>query len=280
MKIIIFTFLFVVSILACTPSEAPPVFDEISTSSHSHGKVVWYNLASPSPDISKNFYETVFGWTTEEYGENNKRIWIFRNNNKPVGLMAHYKSDKNTGEWIGSISVDNIYDVSAMAKSMNAKILNKPLEIKNQGTFSFIEDPQGANFALIKFKKGDPDTKLSAYNTFLGMELWSNNTVESKKFYTDVIGYNVESKKVGNVDLTIFKKNDLMCAGMQQNPVEGVRSHWMPYIRVSNLQNTFEKAVENGATVLMEPNKNILNGSIAIIMDPTGAPVALQVYNP
>lgn len=267
-------------LFACSPSAAPPILTEISTPGYHHGRVVWYTLASPNPEVAKNFYESVFGWTTVPYGDKNRELWVFKNGDSPVGLMARYNSDNNSGEWIGSISAEDVDAASSEAKSLGAKILSKPVAIENQGTVSFIKDPQGANFSLIKLAGGDPEPKLANPNSFLGMELWSNDTQASHQFYTQVAGYETEMRKEGAIDYTVFKKGDLNCAGMLANPAENVRSHWLPYIRVADIQQSLAKAKENGATVLLEPNATIRNGSVAIILDPTGAPLALQVYNP
>ncbi|MCS5490082.1 VOC family protein [Algoriphagus limi] len=267
-------------LFACSPSAAPPVLTEISTPGYHHGRVVWYNLASPNPEVSKNFYEEVFGWTTIPYGDKNREIWVFKNGDQPVGLMARYNSDNNSGEWIGSISTADVDASASEAKSLGAKILNKPVAVENQGTVAFIQDPQGANFSLINLAKGDPEPKLAQHNSFLGMELWSNDTQSSHDFYTEIAGYETEMRKEGTIDYTVFKMGDMNCAGMLANPAENVRSHWLPYIRVADVQQSLAKAKASGATVLLEPNAGIRNGSVAIILDPTGAPLALQVYNP
>jgi len=145
---------------------------------------------------------------------------------------------------------------------------------------SYVQDPQGAHFSLIRMAGGDPEPNLASLDTFLGMELWSNNTEESQKFYSEILDYEIEMSKEGGVDYTVFKKNTLNCLVMLENPVENVRSHWLPYIRVADVNAALAKAKENGATVVLEPSADIRNGSVAIILYPTGAPLALQVYNP
>lgn len=280
MKKLLWSLVFSVILVSCSPSAAPPVLTEVSTPGYHPGRVVWYTLASPNPEVAKNFYESVFGWTTTPYGDNNRELWVFQKDQKPVALMARYKSDNNSGEWIGSISAEDVEQASSEAKSLGATILAKPVAVANQGMISYVQDPQGAHFSLIRMAGGDPEPNLASLDTFLGMELWSNDTEQSQKFYTDILDYEIEMRKEGDVDYTVFKKNSLNCLGMLQNPVENVRSHWLPYIRVADVNAALAKAKEHGATVLLEPSSDIRNGSVAIILDPTGAPLALQVYNP
>lgn len=265
---------------ACTPSSAPLILTEIGYAGYHPGRVVWYNLASPNPEASKNFYENVFGWNTVPFGDDKKKIWVFRDGEKPVALMAYYNSDNNSGEWIGAISVSDVAEATSAAKSEGAKIMRKPDQIENQGTISFVQDPQGAHFSLIKLANGDPDVEIAPTNQFLGLELWSNDPAQSEGFYKSVVGYETVSAKHGSIDYTVFKMGDMNCAGMLQNPSTAVRSHWLPYIRVADVNATLTKAKTAGAKVLIEPNASIRNGSVAVILDPTGAPLALQVYNP
>lgn len=271
---------FVGLLAACTPGAAPPILTEVGDAGYHPGRVVWYNLASPNPDASRVFYETVFGWNTVPYGDDKKKIWVFRDGDQPVALMALYDSDNNSGEWIGAISVPDVAEATDIAKSQGARIMRKPDQIENQGTISFVQDPQGAHFSLIKLANGDPDVEVAPTNHFLGLELWSNDPSQSQSFYKSVVGYEAASTQQGSIDYTVFKMGDMNCAGMLQNPSTAVRSHWLPYIRVADVNATLAKAKTAGAKVLIEPNASIRNGSVAVILDPTGAPLALQVYNP
>ncbi|WBL41629.1 VOC family protein [Algoriphagus halophytocola] len=265
---------------ACTPGATPPIASQIGETNYTPGRVVWHDLASPNPEASAAFYESVFGWTTVPYGEDEKMVWIFKKEDKPVALMAYYQTENNSGEWIGAISVPDVSASTQKAKNQGAKVLKKAMEVDNRGTISFIQDPQGAHISLVKLANGDPEPTLAEINTFLGQELWSNDTDDSESFYSNVVGYTSEETDNQKVPYTIFKMGDLNCAGMLKNPAPTVRSHWVPYLRVADLGETIAKATRAGGKVLIEPNPEIRNGNVALLMDPTGAPLAVQVYNP
>ncbi|UZD24260.1 VOC family protein [Algoriphagus halophytocola] len=265
---------------ACTPGATPPIASQIGATNYTPGRVVWHDLASPNPEASAAFYESVFGWTTVPYGEDEKMVWIFKKEDKPVALMAYYQTENNSGEWIGAISVPDVSASTQKAKNQGAKVLKKAMEVDNRGTISFIQDPQGAHISLVKLANGDPEPTLAEINTFLGQELWSNDTDDSESFYSNVVGYTSEETDNQKVPYTIFKMGDLNCAGMLKNPAPTVRSHWVPYLRVADLSETIAKATRAGGKVLIEPNPEIRNGNVALLMDPTGAPLAVQVYNP
>ncbi|MEP1955142.1 MAG: VOC family protein [Algoriphagus sp.] len=265
---------------ACTPGATPPIASQIGESTYTHGKIVWHDLASPNPEASAAFYEAVFGWTTVPHGEGEKMVWVFKSDDKPVALMAYYQTENGSGEWIGAISVADVTDATSKAKAQGAKIIKKAMNVDDRGSISFIQDPQGASISLIKLTNGDPEPGLAEMNTFLGQELWSTETSQSASFYSSVVGYTAEETDTQKVPYTLFKMGDMNCAGMLKNPATTVRSHWVPYIRVADLKETLAKATKAGAKVLVEPNPEIRNGSVALLMDPTGAPLAVQVYNP
>ena len=198
---------------------------------------------------------------------------------KSEKARTHLQTENGSGEWIGAISVPDVTEATDKAKSQGAKVIRKAMNVDERGSISFIQDPQGASISLIKLANGDPKPGLSEMNTFLGQELWSNDPTQSASFYSSVVGYTAEETDDQKVPYTIFKMGDMNCAGMLKNPAPSVRSHWVPYIRVSNLTETLEKATRAGAKVLVEPSPEIRNGNVALLMDPTGAPIAVQVYN-
>jgi len=265
---------------ACTPAVVPPIGSEIAGNEHTHGKVVWYDLASPNPAQSATFYEAVFGWKAIPYGEGSKMVWVFQNEGKPVGLLAKYNSKNNSGEWIGSISVADVSGTTEKAKSMGAKVIRNPTEVENLGSVSFIEDGQGAHVSFINLSNGDPMAGLPALNSFLGLELWSNDPDDSKAFYGGVVGFNAEAVPTVSPNYMMMKKDGRNCIGLLKNPAEGIRSHFIPYVRVADVKATIEKARKAGAQILIEPSPEIRGGTAGLFLDPTGAPVAVQVYNP
>ncbi|MHA7128812.1 VOC family protein [Algoriphagus namhaensis] len=265
---------------ACTPGVSPPIESQIASSEYTHGRVVWHSLASPNPQASATFYEQVFGWTTKPFGDGSRMVWIFENEGVPVGLMANYQTKSGSGEWIGSISVPDVAAAVEEAKTKGSVILEKPQASENLGTIAFIQDRQGANISLIKFAKGDPKPGLAPLNSFLGLELWSNDPEASKEFYTDLIGYQTAEMEGVGIEYTMFQMNGKNYASVMKNPAENIRSHWVPYIRVKDITETVNKAKAAGGKVLIAPSPEIRGGTAALLMDPSGAPVAIQVYNP
>ncbi len=268
------------TIFACSPSAAPPIESEISTSTYTHGRVVWHDLASPDPEASKSFYESVFGWKAEPYGDGNRQIWVFQKDGEPIALMAKYQTKDGTGEWIGAISVPDVDAAVEKARSLGAVVLEDTRDSESIGTVGFVQDDQGANISFIKFTNGDPEPELGGIDEFLGLELWSKNPESSIKFYSDIVGYKTAKMDGMGIDYTMLQMDGKNCASVMQSPAEATRAHWVPYVRVSDIDATVAKIKAAGGQMLIEQAPEIRGGTAALFIDPTGAPMAIQVYNP
>jgi len=60
--------------------------------------------------------------------------------------------------------------------------------------------------------------------------------------------------------------------------LEDVRSHWLPYVRVADPESLAARVEELGGTILLAPGDAVRKGSVAIVLDPSGAPVAFQKW--
>ena len=59
-----------------------------------------------------------------------------------------------------------------------------------------------------------------------------------------------------------------------------VNPTWLPYVRVTNVAETIEKAVQLGGKVLVAPKAEVLDGKVAVLEDPTGAAVGILSWVP
>jgi len=61
-------------------------------------------------------------------------------------------------------------------------------------------------------------------------------------------------------------------------PWDDVKPNWLPYIAVEDVMAIVAKAEELGGKILVEPDKTIREGRVAIIADPSGAVFAVQQF--
>jgi predicted enzyme related to lactoylglutathione lyase len=73
----------------------------------------------------------------------------------------------------------------------------------------------------------------------------------------------------------MFTSGDKQFGGLVQGPKEIPVSFWLPYVLVSNVEETTKKAKSLGAKVHVEPRALPGLGTMAAFSDPTGAHVAV-----
>jgi predicted enzyme related to lactoylglutathione lyase len=265
---------------SCNGGITYPSVSDNSSGEYHPGQFVWHDLATPNPDASMDFYKSVFGWEYSLIGSGENTYYVILNDDKPIGgmfkLAAKYG---NAGEWVGSISVN---DVDAAVKyniDQGGKTIFDAVSFKGRGETALVQDPQGAIVAFLHADGGDPAfIKEPKENSWLWNELWTNDTDGSLKYYNGLFGFGAKSISGSKVPYFVFEKDKTKYCGVLGNPVEGARSAWMPYIRVSDVKSAVEKAKKAGATIMMEPNENIRKGSVAVILDPYGAQFTVQEW--
>ena len=265
---------------SCNGGITYPSVSDNSSGEYHPGQFVWHDLATPNPDASMDFYKSVFGWEYSLIGSGENTYYVILNDDKPIGgmfkLAAKYG---NAGEWVGSISVN---DVDAAVKyniDQGGKTIFDAVSFKGRGETALVQDPQGAIVAFLHADGGDPAfIKEPAENSWLWNELWTNDTDGSLKYYNGLFGFGAKSISGSKAPYFVFEKDKTKYCGVLGNPVEGARSAWMPYIRVSDVKSAVEKAKKAGATIMMEPNENIRKGSVAVILDPYGAQFTVQEW--
>lgn len=113
---------------------------------------------------------------------------------------------------------------------------------------------------------------------FCWTELATGNVQAAKDFYAKVFGWQFSDLNMGEMTYTMIQNGNKDFGGMWSIPKDKekhIPPHWMSYILVENLNDSLEKALKNGATII-KPSTNAGNmGLFAIITDPTGAHIAL-----
>jgi len=111
-------------------------------------------------------------------------------------------------------------------------------------------------------------------NPFVWVELHTADAEKAKKFYTDLFGWKLE--QMGDMPYTLILGEQGGVGGISAQPTQAnPKAHWLTYVGVPNLDTATKKAKSLGATVKEENIPIPGAGRFSIIIDPTGAEVAL-----
>ena len=115
-----------------------------------HGAPSWIELHTNDVTAAKKFYTDVLGWQIEgmEMQSGGTYEVIKAGDERIGGLMT---ADHRPTRWVSYVTVDNVDERTAKAKSAGAKIITEPEDIPGVGRISTIEDPTGAAICLITY---------------------------------------------------------------------------------------------------------------------------------
>lgn len=267
-------------LVGCATTNTPiklklnPVTDT-PTGIHHQGKFIWNDLLTEDVAAAKDFYGKLFGWTFEEFDH----YAVIKNNGQSIGGMLQVTNDTETIEdarWVCSLSVADVDEAAALVTKEGGTVYRGPLDMPDRGRGALVSDPQGAQLLLLHTTDGDPEDKEPVIGSWLWHELWSNDTEASLDFYQKLAGYDYDGEKT---DYLILLKDEQWRAGIRYVPDPEVQMRWIPVVRVADTEDTAERIKELGGEVLVGPRPTPSGGSVALLTDPSKAPLIIQRWS-
>ncbi|MEE8447771.1 MAG: VOC family protein [Gemmatimonadota bacterium] len=249
-----------------------------STGKYQYGKFVWFDLATSDVQAAKHFYGELFGWVFSELAEKEVRYTVIENRNRMIGgIVADPEADGSASVWIGSISVPNVDRAAQQTKDAGGVVHDPPSFLKDRGRTAFVTDPQGAAVAFLRASGGDPPDREPSSGDFGWVELWTPDLAGSLAFYVS-LGYTAGGLQIrGDEPYRVLKVAGEPQAGVVELEGDDAGSGWLPYVAVDDLSATLESVVALGGQVAVEPDPEFIEGQAAVIVDPTGAVLAVYV---
>lgn len=113
-------------------------------------------------------------------------------------------------------------------------------------------------------------------NPFVHIELQTKDIDKAKDFYTSLFDWKLEDMPApGGMPYTMINVGEGTGGGIFLNDDPKVPSHWLAYVGVDDIEASTRKARELGATVLQDVMEIGDYGWLSVIMDPTGAVLAM-----
>jgi predicted enzyme related to lactoylglutathione lyase len=246
------------------------------------GKFVWHNLITSDGAAAREFYGGLFGWEFDIKDDGRYSVITFEGRN--LGGILDASMDGNApkrAHWLSAMSVANLDASLAAVSEAGGKQHEAPIDVSGVGRVVTVEDADGAVLHLLDSERGDPPDVEPRVHTWLWHELLANHADRARDFYETAFGYRAEPlKKNPSADYRVLWSAGKARAGILPNPFDSTRSAWIPYVRVEDPTSLAERVPELGGTVVIAPRPDVRDGTLALILDPSGAPVALQQWSP
>jgi len=263
----------IMSACATTLPEVPPLD---ASEKLLPGKVVWHDLVTPDMHSAKAFYGGLLGWTFEDVSSGYS---LARHNGRLVAGIAKLNLSGRTSHWLPLVSVADMDRVLAAADAAGGKTIKKPFDLANRGRIAVLKDSQGAAFGVVQSSHGDPADRDAEINGWLWDEIWSENVPAAIAFYQSVGGYEVDEKRVGDINYRYLARDGEPRVGLLEKPSPDIGNTWVAYVRVADVNVAVDKAKTLGGNVLMAPNASVRNGTVAVLTDPSGAGFIVQEWD-
>ena len=240
------------------------------------GKIIWHDLLTEDTAATTDFYGKLFGWTFRQQG----RYTVVLHEGEAIAGIVQVKAKdkgKQAAHWLLSMSVSDVDQAASIVTSNGGEIHFGPTDMKNHGRTVLVSDPQGARLILLDSTSGDPidEEELPSIGSWFWHELWTHEPEKSIAFYKQLAGYTIAEKRD---DYWLLKTDEQWRAGVRNLLVDSWKMRWLPTIRVNDIKETQVRVEKLGGQVLIGEQAT-LNGSAAVIADPTGALLILQRWS-
>jgi predicted enzyme related to lactoylglutathione lyase len=267
-----------------------PSITETPTGTRQAGKIIWHDLITHTPEASKRFYRELFGWEFEDLGLDfgfgrTVNYTLIRNRGVLVGGMVDANllgrpNPEQLSQWVVAMSVADIYAAVAAVLAGGGRVLTPPTDVGERGMLALVEDDQGAAFALLQTRNGDPADSDLTLGAFLWDEVWVDDIDSAIDFYAGLGG--IESGIFTAPNGTVYRYMSGAGKprfGLLKSPVEGLMPTWTSYLRVEQPAAILARVSGLGGRVLTPLRKRAEVEEVALIAGPSGAGIAIQTWS-
>jgi predicted enzyme related to lactoylglutathione lyase len=244
------------------------------------GVFVWHDLITNNPGASRDFYGALFGWTFEGGVGVDPGYAVIKHEKRPIGgiVPLQRRDGEVVAQWLAYVVVADVDRASEAFRQAGGTVFRGPLNVRKDLRVAVVADAQGAPLGLASRGPDVDDDNVPTEHRWLWMEYVAVDPAPALKFYGDVVGFDNEISETRNNFTYYLLKTDRPRAGLFRSPWERKTSAWLPYVRVADPAAMAMRAVELGGSIALSPRPDVRNGSLAIVLDPTGAPLALQKF--
>ena len=245
------------------------------------GRFVWHDLMTRDVPASQRFYGGLLGWRFETVKRGDRPYVLARSGSDPVAGIVDVNHFPDAGaQWISFMAVDDVDKAVGVVQSAGGKVLLDARDLEPVARVAVVADPQGAPLGLAKLWKDRPEMLKPVARQFFWDEYLASNAAQALDFYKRLAGYQstISDTRLG-VEYHVLQ-NSRKRAGLFQLPASatGILPNWLPYVMVDDPQALASRVSGLGGQVILPAAPERRNGTLVIIKDPSGAPLALQKY--
>ncbi|HEY1455915.1 MAG TPA: VOC family protein [Candidatus Dormibacteraeota bacterium] len=241
----------------------------------------WVDLSSTDAAASRDYYSKLFGWKVELAPDPGAGGYaLAKSAGKNVAGIGPTQDPQGPSAWMVYIGVSDAEETAEKIQAAGGKVVAPPFDVLKSGRMAVFQDPAGAYISVWQPNEMPGFDVLRSANAYSWAELNARGIDKATAFYTKVFGWTTKVSPMGEgqPDYTEFQlKGESIAGGMEMNPMvpKEVPSYWMVYFGAKDVDQSFKKAIDLGATEMVAP-MDFPGGRFAILSDPQGAMFGLM----
>jgi uncharacterized protein len=239
------------------------------------GAPCWVDLFTSEPDKSRAFYERLFGWTSEDAGEEYGGYINFLKDGIPVaGCMRNDGQSGSPDLWSVYLATDDAKATADAAAANGGQVLVPPMDVMELGTMVLMTDVGQAAIGAWQPGLHKGFGILGEPGTPSWFELFTRDYDASVRFYREVFKWDAhDAGDTPEFRYTTLGEGDTVMAGIMDATAflpEAVPAHWSVYFGVDDTDAALAQIVDLGGAIVV-PAEDTPYGRLAQAADPTGA---------
>lgn len=240
------------------------------------GTFLGADLITENAEAASRFYAGLFPWDVEKVEDGGYAV---HHKGRLIASISQIDGSKDVDHsfWLVGLAVNDLKQTMRAAGKNSAKVYEKNRKVRDLGRFSVIGDAENAEVMFIQSGK-TPVGGTTGPGAWVWAELWTNDIEKAVTFYSSVIGVGHDTTDRGGRPYHYFASQGEPRVGIIKIPdeLERVEPGWAPYVGIEDISATLAKVKGLGGRVIFGQTEHPSAGSVALIMDPSGA--ALFVY--
>jgi predicted enzyme related to lactoylglutathione lyase len=243
------------------------------------GKFVWFELVGGDAPKAQAFYGEVFGWKTRSFPLPGAAYDMIYTGDDMIGGYAAAAGARRDARWLAYASVEDVDAAVRTATERGGAVVVPAQDIPTVGRRACVADPQGAELGLFRSVGGDMADADVPQGGWCWNELHTPDPAKALGFYDAVVGFTHRAEAMGpGGTYHVVAAGGVDRGGASAMIPPGTTPHWLPYVRVADVDGAIARAKRLGATVTVAPMDIPDVGRIGCFDDPQGAHIA--VINP
>jgi uncharacterized protein len=248
------------------------------------GVPCWVAAVEPDADAAAKFYESVFGWETNDLmGDEHPASYYMctLRGSKVAGIVSYHGApEPPQALWSTHIWVDDADAAAARAAELGGSLIGEAFDSPAGGRIAILSDPNDATFCVWQPREHRGAEVVNEPSAWSMSALQTTDPERASEFYTALFGWTTETFAMGEQAVTLFSVPGYV-GGVPHQPVsrevvaamlyapEGP-SQWGVDFWVGNADEAAARAVESGGKVIAPPYDRPGFRS-TVLADPAGA---------